>query len=118
MESFHARFDLPALLKKFPQMKVATIGPETSKQLLALDLKPTVEAKIALPFLIASLKDTDSTNRFVACNILGNYGSEAKEAVPALTELLNDTNAPIRSRAQNALNRIQGVRMLDEPSKL
>src|SRR5438445_3861411 len=45
VESFHARFDLPALLKKFPQMKVATIGPETSKQLLALDLKPTVEAK-------------------------------------------------------------------------
>jgi uroporphyrinogen III methyltransferase/synthase len=45
VEHFHARFDLPALLKKFPGMKVATIGPETSKALSALGLKPTVEAK-------------------------------------------------------------------------
>jgi uroporphyrinogen III methyltransferase/synthase len=42
---FHARFDLPALLQKFPQLKMATIGPETSKALAALGLKPTVEAK-------------------------------------------------------------------------
>jgi uroporphyrinogen III methyltransferase/synthase len=42
---FHARFDLPALLQKFPQLKMATIGPETSKALATLGLKPTVEAK-------------------------------------------------------------------------
>jgi len=42
---FHARFDLPALLHKFPQLKMVTIGPETSKSLAALGLKPTVEAK-------------------------------------------------------------------------
>ena len=42
---FHARFDLPALLQKFPQLKTASIGPETSKALNALGLKPTVEAK-------------------------------------------------------------------------
>lgn len=45
VENFHARFDLPALLKKFPQTKLASIGPETSKALTALGLKPTVEAK-------------------------------------------------------------------------
>jgi uroporphyrinogen III methyltransferase/synthase len=45
VEHFHARFDLPKLLKKFPGMKVATIGPETSKALGALGLKPIVEAK-------------------------------------------------------------------------
>ena len=45
VENFHARFDLPALLKKFPQLKTATIGPETSKALAALGLKPTVEAR-------------------------------------------------------------------------
>ena len=33
---FHARFDLPALLSKFPQLKTATIGPETSKALAVL----------------------------------------------------------------------------------
>jgi uroporphyrinogen III methyltransferase/synthase len=42
---FHARFDLPALLQKFPQLKTAAIGPETSKALAVLGLKPTIEAK-------------------------------------------------------------------------
>jgi uroporphyrinogen III methyltransferase/synthase len=45
VEHFHARFDLPALRKKFPQMKLASIGPETSKGLAALGIKPTIEAK-------------------------------------------------------------------------
>jgi uroporphyrinogen III methyltransferase / synthase len=45
VENFHARFDLPALLRKFPQIKTATIGPETSKALAALGLKPTLQAK-------------------------------------------------------------------------
>jgi len=45
VEKFHERFDLPKLLAKFPQLKLATIGPETSKALTSLGLKPTVEAK-------------------------------------------------------------------------
>ncbi len=45
VENFHARFDLPALLKKFPQIKLASIGPETTKALTAMGLKPNVEAK-------------------------------------------------------------------------
>jgi uroporphyrinogen III methyltransferase/synthase len=46
VEHFHDRFDLPELLKKFPQMKLATIGPETSKALLPLNLAPDIEAKL------------------------------------------------------------------------
>ena len=45
VEHFHARFDLPGLLNKFPQLKTVTIGPETSKALAALGLKPSLEAK-------------------------------------------------------------------------
>jgi uroporphyrinogen III methyltransferase / synthase len=45
VQFFHVRFDLPALVKKFPKMKLASIGPETSKALLALGLKPQIEAK-------------------------------------------------------------------------
>ncbi len=45
VENFHARFDLPALLKKFPKTKLASIGPETTKTILELGLKPAVEAK-------------------------------------------------------------------------
>lgn len=44
-ENFHARFNLPALLKKFPRMKVASIGPETSRTLAELGAKRDVEAK-------------------------------------------------------------------------
>jgi len=45
VEHFHARFNLPKLVKQFPQLKLASIGPETSKAIVALGLKPTLEAK-------------------------------------------------------------------------
>ena len=45
VENFHARFDLPALLKKFPKIQLASIGPETTKALTALNLKPALEVK-------------------------------------------------------------------------
>jgi uroporphyrinogen III methyltransferase / synthase len=45
VENFHARFDLPQLLGKFPGLKALSIGPETSKALAALGLKPTTEAR-------------------------------------------------------------------------
>jgi uroporphyrinogen III methyltransferase / synthase len=45
VEHFHARFDLPKLLKKFPQIKLASIGPETSKAIHALELEPVLEAR-------------------------------------------------------------------------
>ncbi len=45
VEHFHARFDLPKLVKKFPQLKLASIGPETSKAIRALGLTPALEAK-------------------------------------------------------------------------
>ena len=45
VENFHARFDLPKLLKQFPATRLASIGPETSKALRALALEPALEAK-------------------------------------------------------------------------
>ena len=45
VEHFHARFDLPKLVKKFPQTKLVSIGPETSKAVRALGLEPALEAK-------------------------------------------------------------------------
>jgi len=46
VEHFHARFDLPRLRLQFPNVQLASIGPETSKALRALGLEPTVEAKV------------------------------------------------------------------------
>jgi uroporphyrinogen III methyltransferase / synthase len=45
VEHFNARFDLAALLKKFPQTKIASIGPETSKAIKSLSLNTITEAK-------------------------------------------------------------------------
>jgi len=45
VEHFHSRFNLPELLKKFPDLKLASIGPETSKTLDTLGLKPNLEAR-------------------------------------------------------------------------
>jgi len=36
---------LPKLLKNFPQMKIASIGPETTKTIRALGVEPAFEAK-------------------------------------------------------------------------
>jgi uroporphyrinogen III methyltransferase/synthase len=43
--NFQARFDLKQLLARFPRMRLASIGPETSKAIVALGLKPALEAK-------------------------------------------------------------------------
>lgn len=45
VENFHARFDLPKLCARFPQLKLLSIGPETTKAIAALGLKPATEAK-------------------------------------------------------------------------
>ena len=45
VENFNARFGLASLVAKFPGIKLASIGPETTKALAALGLKPAVEAK-------------------------------------------------------------------------
>ncbi|HAM73142.1 MAG TPA: uroporphyrinogen-III C-methyltransferase [Verrucomicrobiales bacterium] len=45
VENFHARFNLPELLKKFPETRLASIGPETTKAIKALGLEAAVEAK-------------------------------------------------------------------------
>ena len=42
---FHERFDLPKVMKQFPRLKIASIGPETSKAIRQLKLEPAFEAK-------------------------------------------------------------------------
>ena len=41
----HVRFDLPKLVKQFPNMKLASIGPETTKMIRSLGLTPKIEAR-------------------------------------------------------------------------
>jgi uroporphyrinogen III methyltransferase/synthase len=46
VQHFHARFDLPGLLGRFPHLQLASLGPETSKAIHALGLQPAVEARV------------------------------------------------------------------------
>jgi uroporphyrinogen III methyltransferase/synthase len=45
VENFNARVDLKQLLARHPKIKLASIGPETSKTLAALGFTPRLEAK-------------------------------------------------------------------------
>lgn len=45
VENFNARFDLSKCLKKFPKMKLLSIGPETSKAILELGCKSAIESR-------------------------------------------------------------------------
>jgi uroporphyrinogen III methyltransferase/synthase len=56
VEHFHSRFNLPELMKKFPKLKIASIGPATSKPLAELHVTPAVEAKVhTAPGLLEAL---------------------------------------------------------------
>jgi uroporphyrinogen III methyltransferase/synthase len=58
VENFHKRFDLPKAKSQFPNLKIASIGPETSKTLRRLGIEPTVEARDhTLPGLIRAMRE-------------------------------------------------------------
>ncbi len=49
VENFHARFDLPKLLARHPGIRLASIGPETSKAIRSLQLEPAIESSPHTP---------------------------------------------------------------------
>jgi uroporphyrinogen III methyltransferase/synthase len=58
VESFHNRFDLPKLKEQFPTMRIASIGPETSKTLRKLGFEPDAEAREHnIPGLVSALRE-------------------------------------------------------------
>jgi hypothetical protein len=60
-----------------------------------------------IPIMIARLEGTDDSMRLAAVSMLGNYGAAAKDAVPALTNLMtNSTSRELHDRVLVALKRI------------
>jgi uroporphyrinogen III methyltransferase/synthase len=58
VENFNARVELKPLLARYPKIKLASIGPETSKAIIALGLKPDVEAKDhTIPGLVKAIEN-------------------------------------------------------------
>ena len=75
------------------------------------------ETNLALRVLIESL--TDRTNRTSAAHFLGEMGSAAREAIPLLRGMIQDTNSFVRTSAAFALWKINGetnqlIRMLTD----
>jgi HEAT repeat protein len=56
-----------------------------------------------------ALKDHDGWVRKSAAEALGRIGPAAKDAVPALNELLKDEFKEVRAAAQAALKKIQAA---------
>jgi hypothetical protein len=76
-----------------------------------------VDPKAAMPHLIRCLKSPEFGLQIWAANLLGAIGPQAKEAVPALQEVIatpasgvrrNDPYNPLHSAAKDALDKIQG----------
>ncbi len=74
---------------------------------------PSVES------LIKQLKDKDEVVRLKAAKELGKLGTDAKDAIPALTEALKDTDEDVRSVAKKAIALIKdAVAAIDKSSAL
>jgi HEAT repeat protein len=70
---------------------------------------PAMPAKLVVPHLIEATKDTSANVRFVALQGLANLGPDAKDAVPAVTALVDDSDPRVRNQAKTTLQRIKGT---------
>ncbi len=62
VQHFHARFNLQELATKFPKLRWATIGPETSKALSKLGIRPSLEARShTIPGLVQGIVEAART---------------------------------------------------------
>jgi HEAT repeat protein len=62
----------------------------------------------AIPDILTYLRDKSPGVRRHACVLLGYPGADARDALPALRELLNDTDVDVRGQARYAIERIEG----------
>jgi len=98
-----AREAIPLLVETIRQTR-----NRDKKLLLACNYALLAMGKEIVPAMITLLKDDVWEMRRGAAWILGKLGPEAKDAVPALTEALNDSNPEVRTRAAAALKKIKG----------
>jgi uroporphyrinogen III methyltransferase/synthase len=58
VENFHARFDILKLKQQFPDMRLVSIGPETSRTLRKIGIEPDAEAREhTIPGLINAMRE-------------------------------------------------------------
>ncbi|HVR86802.1 MAG TPA: HEAT repeat domain-containing protein [Planctomycetota bacterium] len=62
----------------------------------------------AIEVMLSGLKDKEPRARQDAARLLGEVGTDARSAAPALTAALEDDNEDVRKAAQEALGKVQG----------
>jgi HEAT repeat protein len=93
-------------------------GSQDREQLIAVRLLPQRkgDATRVIPALTEALKNKESDVRWSAAIGLGNFGEQAKDAIPALQVAQRDHDARVREAAGVALSRIDPARF-HAPSK-
>jgi HEAT repeat protein len=107
-------------------LAIAEIGPEAKEAIPALietiretrnrDKRMLFACNNALlgmgkeivPHMVSLLNDDEWEMRRGGAYMLGKVGPDAEDAVPALTEALNDPNDAVRMKAEEALKKIKG----------
>jgi eukaryotic-like serine/threonine-protein kinase len=85
-------------------MAAATLPPATVPRTLPPATQPAVPAEVAQ--LMGGLDSSDAGARWRSAEALGNLGNDARSAVPALVQLLDDRQEEVRWRAAEALGKI------------
>ncbi len=117
----------PNPLTRLPAINaVAKIGPEAKeaipllietirqtrngdkKMILACNKALLAMGKELVPHMISLLKDDDWEMRRGAAWTLGMLGPDAKDAIPALTKALNESNPNVQAMAAESLKKIKG----------
>jgi len=96
-----AKPTIPILL----QWLVDDNAPEYTSEMAAESLVKI--GKPAVPLIINTLRDKNSLVRYMSVKILGEIGTDAKDAESSLVKLLKDKDHDVRVSAKEALGKIR-----------
>lgn len=102
-EQTKAKAALPPLEEALNDSQ-ASIRIRVAETILVIDFK---QSKTVLPTLINLLSETNYLVRLRAIDLLRQIGTDAKDAVPSLTNALRDDSRTIQTWASEALKRIE-----------
>jgi HEAT repeat protein len=100
-----ARKAIPMLIEIIRQTR-----NHDKRMLLAANTALLKMGKEIVPHMVSLLEDKDWEMRRGAAWILGKVGPDARDALPALTDALEDPNPEVRAKAAHSLKQIMGAK--------
>lgn len=108
-----AKIIVPALIQILNTNDNSLMRYAAALSLGMLHAKP----ELSIPALIKSFDDPDQMHRFSVVFALGEFGSEAKPAIPLLLQARKDTDADVRDFAGKILQKISPKSLDEKKSK-